>query len=183
MTAAKAHYQEGLKRYNVGDFSVALDEFKAAYLAQPDPAFLFNLGQCQRQLSQYEAAEKSYRAFLREMPNLPQATREQVQKLVADMEQANREARARQKEPPTGTRPPSEEPQSRTAPQVQPVPVASVAAPTLPPPPAKPVHKRGWFIGLMVGVAVVAAGAAVGLGVGLTASQRTEGTFSPVHVQ
>src|SRR5437764_12992321 len=67
--AAKAHYLEGMKRYNLADYHAALDEFKQAYLAKADPVFLFNVGQCQRQLADYAAAEKSYRAFLREASN------------------------------------------------------------------------------------------------------------------
>jgi hypothetical protein len=46
-------------------YSEALSEFKAAYLAKPDASFLFNIGQCQRQLGMFEAAAKGYRAFLR----------------------------------------------------------------------------------------------------------------------
>lgn len=60
--------QRGTKRYNLGDYQAALEAFKAACLAKPDPVFLFNIAQCHRQLADYGAAEKSYRAFLRVMP-------------------------------------------------------------------------------------------------------------------
>lgn len=107
--AAKTHYTEGLKRYNLGEFSKALDEFKTAYLAKPDPAFLFNIAQCQRQLGQFDDAARSYKAFLRESPDVPQAQREQVQKLITDMETAAKEAAAHRALPPTETRPPKAE--------------------------------------------------------------------------
>ena len=84
----KHHYAEGLKRYNLGEYAKALDEFKAAYLGKPDPAFLFNIGQCQRQLAQFEDAARSYRAFLREGADLTKAQRDQVQRLIADMDTA-----------------------------------------------------------------------------------------------
>jgi tetratricopeptide (TPR) repeat protein len=165
LAAAKAHYEEGTKRYNLGEYAPALDAFKAAYLAQPDPAFLFNIGQCQRQLGLFEQAEKSYRAFLRETPNLPGATRDQVQKLVGDMEQAAREAQKKKEQPPPGTLAPHEEPEAKVAPTPVPVGAPSTSAPVSS---QKPLHKRGWFVGVLVGVAVVAVGLGVGLGVGLT---------------
>jgi tetratricopeptide (TPR) repeat protein len=71
---AKTHYTEALKRYNLGEYANALDEFKTAYLATPDPAFLFNIAQCQRQLGLFDDAAKSYQAFLRESPEVPQET-------------------------------------------------------------------------------------------------------------
>src|SRR5581483_435073 len=73
---AKEAYKEGLLQYNLGEYEKALDKFKTAYLELPDPAFLFNIAQCQRQLGQYAAASKSYRAFLRETPNPPPRMRE-----------------------------------------------------------------------------------------------------------
>ncbi len=48
--AAKAHFSKGTRMYEVGDYGQALDEFKAAHLAKPDPAFLYNIAQCHRQL-------------------------------------------------------------------------------------------------------------------------------------
>jgi len=105
-SSAKSHYMTGMKLYNLGKYAEALPEFEAAYMAKADPAFLFNIGQCQRQLAQYEAAEKSYRAFLREGDVTPQQ-REQVQRIISEMEKAQAEARAKQ--PPIGTQPPKED--------------------------------------------------------------------------
>jgi tetratricopeptide (TPR) repeat protein len=163
--AAKTHYQDGTKRYNLGDYEQALTEFKAAYLAKSDPAFLFNIGQCQRQLGLWDAAEKSYRGYLRESPSLPAKNREEVKKLIAEMETAVKENRAKQ--PPQGTLPPEQTPAA--APVVTPAPVAATT-----PEPAKrepvrtPVYKK-WWLWTIVGV-VIAAGVGVGLGVGLTQS-------------
>lgn len=83
---AKAHYQTGMKAYNLQDWASALDEFKAAYLEQADPAFLFNIGQCQRQLGKYEAASKSFRLYLAQSPDAP--NREQAEKLIEDTKAA-----------------------------------------------------------------------------------------------
>src|SRR5690242_9101132 len=75
---AAAHYRAGLKLYNLSEWSAALGELEQAYLAKPDPVLLFNIGQCQRQLADYEGAENSYRAFLRESPDLSASQEQQV---------------------------------------------------------------------------------------------------------
>lgn len=155
-TRAAEHFRAGQRLYNLSEWDAALQEFRGAYLLKPDPSFLFNIGQCQRQLSQFEAAENSYRAFLRESPDLSATLREQVNKLIGQMEQAVKEKRMH--EPPTGIAQPTE------TPTVEP----SVSAPS--PAPAavvvsrSPIYKR-WWLWTAVGAAAVALG--VGLGVGL----------------
>ena len=47
---ARALYEEGMTHYNVGEYRKALDAFKRAYYAKADPAFLYNMAQCHRQL-------------------------------------------------------------------------------------------------------------------------------------
>jgi len=49
---ARAHYETATRLYDVGEYEKALAEFKAAYVAKDDPAFLFNIGQCYRELGQ-----------------------------------------------------------------------------------------------------------------------------------
>ena len=56
--------------------------FEGGYRMRHDPAFLFNIAQCQRQLRRYE--ERSYRAYLRETADLSDSTRAQVQKLAVE---------------------------------------------------------------------------------------------------
>ena len=105
--AAKAAYAKGASQYNLQNYSEALGFFKRAYEEKADPAFLFNIAQCYRLLNRYEEASRSYHAYLRETPSLPPATLEQVQKLVAMMDKAVEEQRAKQ--PPTGMQPPGNE--------------------------------------------------------------------------
>lgn len=176
----------GSKLYNLSMWKAALDEFQKAYLVRADPALLFNIGQCHRQLGDAQNAANSYRAFLRESRNLTASQREQVQALLDQMELAIKETRANQ--PPIGTvaptapkptappvAPPAPEPAPVTtpaplvtptvdAPPADPTPTAVVATP-------KPVYKR-WYLWVGVG-AVVVVGLGVGLGVGLTASRVT----------
>lgn len=93
---AKHLYDDAVTDYNLGHYDEALASFEQAYRIRHDPVFLFNIGQCERQLHRYEDAERSYRAYLRESTELPQTTREQVQKLVTEMNAASQDARAKQ---------------------------------------------------------------------------------------
>lgn len=81
---AKRHFDRGLISYNLQRYTEALEHFQAAYELKPAPQFLFNIGQCQRQLGQREAAVKSYRAYLRMLPDAP--NREQALRFAAKME-------------------------------------------------------------------------------------------------
>jgi tetratricopeptide (TPR) repeat protein len=99
----KQLYDEGLTNYNLGHYEDALVSFDKAYRIRHDSTFLFNIGQCERNLHRYEDAERSYRAYLRETSNIPPDTRDKIQKLVSEMEKAVADQRAKQ--PPTGIQP------------------------------------------------------------------------------
>lgn len=83
---ARQHYDKGMVLYNLQLFARALDKFQAAYVEQPDPALLFNIGQAQRQLGLYALAAKSYRAYLAQTPNAPE--RDEVVARIGEMERA-----------------------------------------------------------------------------------------------
>jgi tetratricopeptide (TPR) repeat protein len=122
VTKAKQLYSEGRTQYNLADYAKALDLFKRAYQEQPDPAFLFNIAQCERSLGRYDDAEKSYRAYLRESPDLPQQRVAEIKVLIGAMQAAAQQQRANL--PPPGTEPPrtvSPPPQPTTAPQPPPI--------------------------------------------------------------
>jgi tetratricopeptide (TPR) repeat protein len=95
---AKQHYQRGVTAYNLQRFDVALKEFQAAYENRPEPVFLFDIAQTQRQLGDYDAATRSYRAYLQEQPDA--ANRDEVLTRIAELQKAaqNRHAQA----PPPG---------------------------------------------------------------------------------
>ncbi len=151
---AKSHFALAQKLYNLSKYGEALKEFEAAYMAKSDQAFLFNVAQCQRQLGDYEAAEKSYRAYLREARDASQAQREGVQKLLADMEKAVRERRSHA--PPTGLASPEGPPEE---PHPSPVVVAQVEkpAPVATVSDERPIYKRWWLWTAIGGAVVVAA--------------------------
>lgn len=96
-TEAKKHYDRGMRAYNLQDFKGALTEFQRAYVEMPDAAFLFNIGQAQRQLRQYDAASKSFHLYLANQPDA--ANHEQVEHLIEQMDKAAAEARTKEPTP------------------------------------------------------------------------------------
>src|SRR5262249_39625594 len=68
-SAAREHYKRGIKAYAPGHYADAAKEFEAAYQALDEPALLFNLAQAYRFSGDYAAAVRSFRSFLRRMPN------------------------------------------------------------------------------------------------------------------
>jgi len=144
---------------------------KRAYRAYEEPAFLYNIAQCYRQLGDKAEAIKFYRSYLRKVPEAP--NREEVKSLVASLEAAMaEEKRAAENE----VRPASPPSLSATTPNT----AATAATLTASAPPKQhvPVYKK-WWLWTIVGVA--AAGAAAGVAVAVT-SQRTEASFMPVTV-
>jgi tetratricopeptide (TPR) repeat protein len=65
---ARAHYETGTRLYDVREYADALKEYKAAYIAKPDPAFLFNIGQCYRKMGKNAEATDFFQQFLKKAP-------------------------------------------------------------------------------------------------------------------
>ncbi len=124
--SARKHFDKGEKLFALGRFDDALVEYEAAFEARPLPGFLFNIGQCHRNLGDYDAAVFSYRKYLKLAPDAE--NREAVEDLIADLEA---KLDARKEQPLPGLDPPGDD--RRTA--------------------KKPLYKRWWFWG---GVAAVA---------------------------
>lgn len=145
--AAKRHFARGEKLFALGRFDEALEAYQQAYDAEPIPDFLFNIGQCYRNLGEYDAAIFSYRKFLKLDPDAP--NREQVEQLIEDLEDKQDEGEARRFGFTRKPQPPA-------------------PAPVQPPPPSTPVYKEWWF---WTGIAVVG----VAGGAGIYAITRTDG--------
>jgi len=62
---ARRHYRLGVNHFNLGEFDEALREFKESYRLIEDPAFLYNIAQCQRKSGDLRGALHSYRVYLR----------------------------------------------------------------------------------------------------------------------
>ena len=82
----KARFIAGQSHYNLNEFAEALVEFKEAYRLLPDPVFLYNSGQCERQLGHLDEAIRFYRSFLREQPKAP--NRQEVLHKIEEIEVA-----------------------------------------------------------------------------------------------
>lgn len=113
LRTAKRHYDRGEKLFALGKFRQALDAYQAAYDAKPFPAFLFNIGQCHRNLGDFEAAIFSFRKYLKLAPSAD--NREQVEEYIRELEAEQEKANAKRldlvdKQP---RRPPEPQPVAR----------------------------------------------------------------------
>ena len=137
MRSAKRHYDRGEKLFALGKFDEALDEYQKAFDAKPLPGFLFNIGQCYRNLGDYDQAIFSFKKYLKGDPDAP--NKDAVQKLIDDLET--------KKERGEGEKFVGKQPAKDTSP---------------PPHPADhtPIYKQWWF---WTGIAVVSIGGGIGV--------------------
>jgi tetratricopeptide (TPR) repeat protein len=144
LRAAKRHFERGEKLYALTKFSDALDEYQKAFDAKPIPDFLFNIGQCYRNLGDYDSAIFSYQKYLKLAPDAP--NRERVEQLISDLEakrdQTDTERLGLQRKQKPEREPPE-----------PPGPFGEQA-------PDRPVYKKWWF---WTGVAVVGVAGGVGI--------------------
>ena len=82
--SARRHYDRAEKQFALGKFDEALEQYQKAYDADPRAGFLFNIGQCHRNLGDYESAVFSYKKYLKLEPDAPNL--DQVQGLIDDLE-------------------------------------------------------------------------------------------------
>jgi tetratricopeptide (TPR) repeat protein len=201
---ARKHFADGSKAYNLGEFDVAVREYKAAYNAKPDPVFLYNIAQAYRLANDLSQALFFYRSYLRNQPNTP--NRKEIDERIRQLESQIARQRVITTEPQTATVAPGSLPQSSPAPEPRPLePVTTKPAPspgaapepalvntpaaTVTPaaapsvelstsraaPQQKPLYKKAWFWGVIGGVVVVA-GVGVGLGLGLKGGASVPGS-------
>jgi hypothetical protein len=125
---AKARFMSGQSHYNLNELPEALADFKDGYRLFPDPVFLFNLGQCERQLGHFDEAIRFYRNFLREQPKA--ANRQEVLHKIEEMEAASKSRPAEADKPAPPLVAPAPEP-AKIEPPVQgpaePAPTPAVA--------------------------------------------------------
>jgi tetratricopeptide (TPR) repeat protein len=144
---ARALFQQGEVKFNLGDFEGAAADYQAAYEIDHRPALLFNIGQCYRNLGNYERARFFYRRFLALAPRTP--NRRETERLIASMSKLLDQHILAAQPPRGATEPPPFSPSVRRPEQ------ATNTRATTP-----PVYRRTWF---WVGVGgVVAGGVAAG---------------------
>lgn len=82
--AARRHFERGEKLFALGKFDEALEQYESAFDAKPLPAFLYNIGQCYRNLGDYDQAIFSFKKYLKLAPDAD--NREAVERLIEDLE-------------------------------------------------------------------------------------------------
>jgi tetratricopeptide (TPR) repeat protein len=82
--AAKRYFERGEKLFALGKFDEALDEYQKAFDAKAIPDFLFNIGQCYRNLGNLDQAIFSFKKYLRLEPDA--ANKDAVTKLIDELE-------------------------------------------------------------------------------------------------
>jgi tetratricopeptide (TPR) repeat protein len=65
---AKKIVNTAVVSFNLGKYEDAASQYEAAYSLVPDPALLFNIGQCYRLAEKPEKAQIAYRSYLRTSP-------------------------------------------------------------------------------------------------------------------
>jgi tetratricopeptide (TPR) repeat protein len=144
---ARARYTTAESHYNLNEFQEALQDYKEAYRLFPDPVFLFNIAQCQRQIGNSEEAIKFYRSYLRNKPKAP--NRQEVLRRIDEMQAAIDAKKSAPNRPPAGLAPPATgnephlpAPVPSAPPAPTPIPAVAPVAPTspqlAPPPPTPP---------------------------------------------
>jgi len=157
---ARDLYKKGMTHYELGEFDIAIDEFKRAYALTSAPGLLFNLAQVYRMKKDPEQAVYFYRTYLRLVPDAP--NRADVEALLAENQALLDADRAKKRA----------EAEAAAAAAAQPggAPSPSLTAP--PPPPASPPRRRPWRVELWSGVGAAA------LGVGAIAAAAALGARS-----
>ena len=162
--AAKAHYETGVRHFDLSEYEPALVEFKEAYRNKPDPAFLYNIAQCHRKLGHVDEAITFYQSYLRRAPDAK--NRDEVERRIAEL-QASRAGEGAPAANATGSEtrpsPVSTEAQEKAAAQIAGSPLGTPAVEVsqpegAAPKPAGAVYTRWWF---WTAIGAVAAGTAV----------------------
>lgn len=141
---AKKLTTDGRKLFDLGKFAQALAKFEAAYEISPIPGLLFNIGQCHRNLGDYDAAIFSFKKYLRLLPEAP--NRAAVEDYIAELEHEQQKQSAGD----LGLLPPERDPEDRT-----------VGGPVDRPRHGAPFYKKWWFWGGVAAVGATAAGVVI----------------------
>ncbi len=193
---AKEHYEEGTKAFNLGEFKRAIEEYRKAYQAKPEPVLLYDIAQSYRLSNDLTNAVFFYRSYLRNSPNASNRREidERIRKLEAQLQEQHQVTTQPPNTPvPIGSQPARETPPetplpAEATPKAPPPTLASIpppqstassatqpapASPALqltqsgaPPRERTPVYKK-WWLWTAVG-AVVVVGVGVGVGIALT---------------
>jgi tetratricopeptide (TPR) repeat protein len=96
--AARQHFRQGLKYYDIGRYLDAAHEYEAAFVIKDDAALLFNIGQAYRFAGENAKAIGAYKAYLRRNPKTPM--RVELEARIADLQKLVAAQQQMQKAPP-----------------------------------------------------------------------------------
>ena len=150
--ACAALYEQAAQQSKAGQLVEAEKSYKLAYEVSHDARLLFNIARVLDKRGQEPEAITYYRRFI----EAPLSDEEQKAKARTYVEQI--EAKVAARKVIRGAPPPS-----TVAPSTSPAATQAQSGEQT----AKPVYKKGWFWGVMVG-SVAAVGLGIGLGVGLS---------------
>jgi tetratricopeptide (TPR) repeat protein len=145
--------REANRHYELGHFREALQRYEAAYALRPEPKWLFNMAQAQRELRAYAEAIRLYELYLLKVPDSPLRT--DVESLIERSRQQLHAETERRRLLPSATGAP---PAPAAAPPATTTPSAGAA------PPDERTRSHPWYTRWWVwtAVGVVATGAVVG---------------------
>ncbi len=150
---AKAEVDKAQLHYKLGRFDEALVAYIRAYEIYNAPALLFNIGQCHKNLKNFDRAIFFFEGYLREETNPERRTlaEDLITKSKADLERQRFEPQAPSMVPPIPV-PPSSSPANAaidTDTVLPPANVVNANDPVLlentPTPPPTPITKKWWF--------------------------------------
>jgi tetratricopeptide (TPR) repeat protein len=136
--SARLHYEAGKRKYSLGQFDAAVQEFQAAYEAVGDAVILFNIAQSYRFAGNHERALFFYKSYLRENP----PNRAEVEKRIAELTETVAREQREKTAPPTGLRESTEKTEKLPVEREKPPEHAVTTTPQPPPPPPPPPKPR-----------------------------------------
>ena len=160
---ARAHFDKATSAFALGKFADAATEYEKAFELKPDAALLYNAAQSHRLAGNKQRALLLYQNYLR-IYGKQANNKAEVNRNIVELKAAI------ETEGVAGTPPTPREKPVEPVPVVAPVVAPTVVTPTTDaslvatPPRDKPLVKKGWFWGALVG-GVVVVGGAVALGV------------------
>lgn len=182
---AAAHLQLSVRHFQNKEFLKAAEELRIAYVIEPKPLLLFNIGQAYRRAGYPQEALTAYEKFLRDDPTSTLRPETEgycndMRTLIAEQERKAQIERAlaseqqRAQEQAVALR--DEQERGKTTQQA-----LTMERQRNERERRRPIYRRPWFWGV-IGAAVVAVGTSVALGVTLAPRDRpTEGGFVEVN--
>jgi len=80
---AREHFKAGQLHYALGEFEEAVKDFRETYRLRQEPAILFNIAQCYRQMRQWKDAYFNYRQYLNQKKD--PSNRDEAESLAEQM--------------------------------------------------------------------------------------------------